>query len=253
MTVLIQEMSQTVISAINRGTFKVADWTLLPKKGVLHDFLDNHPRLRDYITRLSEQRKERKRIRRGFEIQDPDEDRRGSGGRPRTPEEAEKAEKALERLAAEPPPGTEHDLARELAVTIKSVAHDVRADPPKRYDYAQWVHFTKLIRFSRRSQEEVELLEEEEGLVEWDWLGEDSPMLADITEAEWVLDRLCESLNRYTKAQARKVCLAPSVSHLALSILSSLSRLADATVVPHRSDLTRMPAPPCQTPLGEDI
>jgi len=39
--------------------------------------------------------------------------------------------------------------------------------------------------------------------VEWDWIGEDSPMLADVGESEWVLDRLCESLNRYTRKQAR--------------------------------------------------
>ncbi len=30
-------------------------------------------------------------------------------------------------------------------------------------------------------------------------------MLADITEAEWVLDRLCESLNRYTRRQSTRV------------------------------------------------
>lgn len=75
------------------------------------------------------------------------------------------------------------------------------------------MRFTKLIRFSRRDrvqdletiEEEFAAQEEEEGLVEWDWLGADSPMLADITEAEWVLNRLCESLSRYTKRQANLI------------------------------------------------
>ncbi len=39
--------------------------------------------------------------------------------------------------------------------------------------------------------------EDEQGLVEWDWIGENSPMLADEGESEWLLDRLCESLDRY--------------------------------------------------------
>ena len=44
---------------------------------------------------------------------------------------------------------------------------------------------------------------EEEGLINWDWIGEDGPMFAP-EEAEFLLDRLCESLTRYMKSQARK-------------------------------------------------
>ena len=51
------------------------------------------------------------------------------------------------------------------------------------------------------SKEELEREEEEEGIVDWDWIGEDSPMLAEETESEWVLDRLCESLGRYMRKQ----------------------------------------------------
>jgi potassium channel subfamily K len=225
MTVLISEMSKTVGASINRGTFRLADFTLLPKKGVFKDFLDQHTTLRDWLADLAQQRQERRRIERGFEVQDPDEEmarRPTRRSRPRSPppgDEGEQQEQqeqeqqqqqqqtpTLEQLAAEDDDkDTEHDLARELALAIKSVAQDLRADPPRRYEYEQWVHFTKLIRFSNKSREEVEEIDEAEGLVDWDWIGEDSPMLADITEAEWVLDRLCESLNRYTRTQASKV------------------------------------------------
>ena len=135
----------------------------------------------------------------------------------------------------------EHDLARDLFQTIKSVAHDFRSEKPKRYTYEEWSHFTKLVRFSRRQRQRRQRRrqpweeyndsddddyenyleqrddegegenEEDDGdddsndPIEWDWIGEGSPMLADITEAEWVLDRLCESLNRYTRRQAEKV------------------------------------------------
>jgi potassium channel subfamily K len=43
--------------------------------------------------------------------------------------------------------------------------------------------------------------EDEYGLLNWDWIGENSPMLATQTEPEWVLDRLCESLIRYVSTQ----------------------------------------------------
>ena len=75
----------------------------------------------------------------------------------------------------------------------------MKSDPPRRYTYEQWAEYTRLIRFSRCSREELGEEEEEEGLIEWDWIGEDSPMMAEKTESEWVLDRLCESLNRYMR------------------------------------------------------
>jgi potassium channel subfamily K len=39
----------------------------------------------------------------------------------------------------------------------------------------------------------------EEGLVNWDWIGDDSPMMSGVTESEWLLERLCESLVRLEK------------------------------------------------------
>ncbi|KAK0701674.1 hypothetical protein B0T26DRAFT_795155 [Lasiosphaeria miniovina] len=304
-TVLIQEMSRTVVSAVNRGTFTVADWTVLPKQGVLKHFLDRHPKLYGLLARLSERRQQRKRIARGFQVQDPDEEVLGShrrrpshsnrwcaaspqefdqvvavaaaptaaltappfrtvmfkldgDGDDKGPRKTASAEEpgigsagrqqqensqedggdgapypamSLEGIADEliaEPEDPSHDLARQLAMAIKSVAHDLRLVPPKRYSYEDWVHFTHLVRFSssriNKNNRHGESAgaeganennnnknddEDDEGLVEWDWIGEDSPMLADITEAEWVLDRLCESLNRYTRRQARKLPQPP--------------------------------------------
>lgn len=89
-------------------------------------------------------------------------------------------------------------LARQLALAIRHTADDLKSDPPRRYSYEEWVVYTRLIRFSRGMREEEEE-EEEGGLIEWDWIGEDSPMLAEQSESEWLLDRLCESLNRYMR------------------------------------------------------
>ncbi|KAH6673592.1 hypothetical protein B0J14DRAFT_591121 [Halenospora varia] len=202
MTILISDMSETVVTAINKGTFKLADWTIMPREGVWHDFLQAHPKIKEYLERKTKEREAKKRIEEGFPLADPDEELNT-----RTPTHNQESSlhhgKTLEKLAEEEPEKTEHELARLLAQAIRRVANDLRSPTPIKYTYEEWVEFTRLIRFSTKGEKEVESEELEEGLVEWDWIGEDSPMLADETEPEWVLERLCESLNRYTRRQAR--------------------------------------------------
>ncbi|KAJ8071776.1 hypothetical protein OCU04_002090 [Sclerotinia nivalis] len=202
MTILISDMSSTVIAAINRGTFTLADWTIMPKAGVWHDFLTNHPRLHEWLSRKTKEREAKQRIRHGFEVQNPD-DRQISIINDAEPDPESPSLGQVVEDIEEPAEHTEHDLARKLATAIKRVANDLRADKPKKYSYEEWVEFTRLIRFSAHNAKDVEKEEDDEGLVEWDWIGEDSPMLADVSESEWVLDRLCESLNRYTRRQGR--------------------------------------------------
>lgn len=202
MTVLIQEMGNTIVAAVNKGTFKIADWTVLPKKGVFHTFLDNHPVFQGWATKLSRRSRESKELKiQNALVQDgqPDGDT------------VARDKDAVLRLFADRETKTasesQHELARELAKAIKQVSRDVEANGTKKYSYVQWVHFTKLIRFSNYGEHSIGLEEEEEerGLIEWDWLGENSPMLDDCSEPVWVLERLCESLTRYTTRLA-KVC-----------------------------------------------
>jgi potassium channel subfamily K len=205
MTILISDMGETVVSAINRGTFTLADWTVMPRAGVWRDFLEEHPKLRDWLERKTKEREAKKRVEQGFPLQNPDEEAPADAADENQVLGGKDNPTKLEKLAEEPPEVTEHDLARKLALAIKRTANDLRADHPKKYSYEEWVEFTRLIRFSSKSPQEAEEEEEEDGLVEWDWIGEDSPMLADVSESEWILDRLCESLNRYTRKQAKEV------------------------------------------------
>lgn len=200
MTILISDMGDTVVSAINRGTFTLADWTVMPKKGLWHTILKDYPQLLVWLQSIDKKRQEKKRLQRGFGLADPDVEGDVAIGI----EEPKK--KTLEELATEGL--SEHQLARKLAIAIKRVAQDLQTEHHKKYSYEEWVDFTRLIRFSKyTTEEEIELQEEEQGLVEWDWIGEDSPMLSDLGESQWVLDRLCESLNRYTRRQGRLVSL----------------------------------------------
>lgn len=103
---------------------------------------------------------------------------------------------------------SESDLTKQLAFTMRRVANDMKHSPEKKYSYEEWVHFTRLVRFSRLdetvkvSKKATILLEEDEaisGLVEWDWLDSSSPMTSEQAEPEWVMDRLLESLLRTFK------------------------------------------------------
>jgi potassium channel subfamily K len=202
MTILISDMGDTVISAINRGTFTLADWTVMPKEGVWAEFLNKHMTLKTWLERKTKEREEQRRLARGFTLQDPDDE--GDAGQAPT----------LEKLAEEPADLTEHDLARKLAIAIKRMAIDLRADRPKKYTYEEWVQFTRLIRFSGNKELGGVEIDEEDGLIEWDWIGEDSPMLADVGESEWIMDRLIESLvgasNYFIELQFSKVLLRSS-------------------------------------------
>ncbi len=179
MTIFVQEMSSTVVSAVNRGTFTLADWTVLPKKGVFKDFLDSHPnapRLAQPPVRAVSGAP--RRLKRGFELQNRTTRRRRPP--PSRPSPTRPSGRRSWRSWSWP---TRSTIWRASSPRpSRASAQDLKAEAPKRYSYEDWVYFTKLIRFSKRSKEEVELIEEEEGLVQWDWIGEDSPMLADITE-----------------------------------------------------------------------
>ncbi|KAI1264222.1 hypothetical protein F5Y18DRAFT_428310 [Xylariaceae sp. FL1019] len=200
-TVLIQALSDTVVAfganlcvLINRATN-----ILLPEKGFLKTFLLANPN--HWFTRLLQRKREHDRVGAGFQLQDPEAETEVRDESGETGQQSQGENVELEELSRiEKDSHDEHHLARQLGKAIRSVAQDLRSGPPRRYSYSEWAHFTKLIRFSSgASREAVEAREDEEGLIEWDWIGEDSPMLADITESEWVLDRLCESLDRYTK------------------------------------------------------
>ena len=190
MTILISDMGDTVIASFKRGTFKLGDWTVLPKAGLWRELLEKYPWLLLWLQKKSQKAAERRRLAAGMPV-GPDEDEVD-------PAPTMEQVSELDNL-------DDQALAGKLAIAIRHTANHLKDDPPRRYGYEEWAEYTRLIRFSRLSKEEIELAEEEEGIVEWDWIGEDSPMLADSSESEWVLDRLCESLNRYMRKQGMGV------------------------------------------------
>ncbi|GFN21219.1 potassium channel [Aspergillus tubingensis] len=206
MTVLISEMSDTIVVAFKHATSVFADWTVLPQSGKYRDFLRKFPVL--YTT--LQHREENRRVNEGFHVGLENEERgtraehQHSLDHPPT--------RSLEELASEPDTasgtgsGSASTLhfAQQLAYAIQRTTRDVVEGERKRYTYEEWVEFTRLIRFTDPSPDDVVVQEDEYGILNWDWIGKTSPMLATQTEPEWVLNRLCESLIRYVDIQARQ-------------------------------------------------
>jgi hypothetical protein len=189
MTILVSDMGDTIIASYKRGTFKVGDWTVLPKKGFFREFLEAHPRLMGWLQRRLDERAKRRRIRQGFPLV--------------AREETVTVAPTLEQLA-EGHELDDHDLARRLTQAIRRTAQDLKMHSKHRYSYEEWVEYTRLIRFTkydRHVHEQLDEKEQEDGLIEWDWIGADSPMTSSQSEVEWVLDRLMESLDRYMRRQ----------------------------------------------------
>lgn len=178
-TVLIQAMSKTVVTAVNRGTFRLADFTVMPKKGVFDQFLKGTNNPASVRAWGGEQKGKAPEIgeRKWLEDVDPEI----------APDEIPPAESSTVNNATQAA-----ELAKMLCETIKAVARDVRIDPGRQYSFEEWRGFTKLIQFTQNGRGG-------EQLTEWDWIEEDSPLLADVGEAEWILERLVESLGRWVR------------------------------------------------------
>ncbi|KAI4649229.1 hypothetical protein J4E93_003543 [Alternaria ventricosa] len=226
MTILVSDLGDTVVANFKKWSDELADFTVLPKAGIWRSFLDKHPWLLRWLQRWTDQRARKKRLTRGFDISDPrsddgivdpsdPQDRESNFNDPEDREAATDIELTLHptvpALAAEAEaditsPPSQASLTRRLALSIQKVSLDLKTDD-KRYTYEEWVEFTRLIRLTSperldRNVDNDNMVSEdenEEGLVNWDWIGDDSPMVSGISESEWLMKRLLESLVRLEK------------------------------------------------------
>jgi potassium channel subfamily K, other eukaryote len=197
-TILASHLTSTVVSAFNAWSHTVADHTILPKNDrwrLLHD------RFVEWKASLPWSKARQ---------QNP-----GIGDRTITMNRTQTIRNEMFAAGLETPDihaiERQHDvdlesrqpdaavLARQLALAIRRAAKDMSMEAPRQYSYEEWVEFTRLIRFSAVASPSEVFKEADEGMIEWDWLAENSPMMAEYTEAEFVLERLCESLVRYLR------------------------------------------------------
>jgi potassium channel subfamily K, other eukaryote len=76
---------------------------------------------------------------------------------------------------------------------MQKTADDLKAFPPRRYGFEEWVEYARLIRFTMKGREELDNAEED-ALIEWE-------LLAEQKESGWLFGKLTESLVRYLRKQ----------------------------------------------------
>jgi potassium channel subfamily K len=201
-TILINDLGGTVIDSFKKGTFRFADFTILPKEGVWKEWLQSNPRLWKWLIRRKEEKERKKRLEEGLQFPSSAENIDLE-----TAEDSAALHPDLATLSKELTDDKKHEvpsdavLARRLALAIRQVAIDFKSAEAdtKFYSFEEWAELTRLIRFTSKSNDDAIAEEKEEGLIEWDWIGETSPMMSGVSEPEFVLDRLCESLGRYMR------------------------------------------------------
>ncbi|KAK6527013.1 Potassium channel [Arthrobotrys megalospora] len=111
------------------------------------------------------------------------------------------------------------ELLAALTAAIRDVGRQVAMDPKRAYEYAEWVEFTRLIRACElvkpqklkglKPGEEIlrEHIDNDEGFVLWDWIGEDSPLLYEGREPAWVQDRLTKGLEDIVTEHLKSISL----------------------------------------------
>ncbi len=205
-TILAGDLTTTVVVLFKRWSHAVADVTVLPRYGVWHagfpvggvNGKDVEKGMRPSTSESTAATPPNERDRENEREHKNDALAAGTI----SPNLADIAEQHDEDVANKGKIPDAAALARQLALAIRRAAHDLGGieKDKKKYSYEEWVEFTRLIRFSASGGVQQALQEEEdEGLIEWDWIGEDSPMMARVCEPEFVLDRLVESLVRYLR------------------------------------------------------
>lgn len=197
MTILIGDLGETVIEKFRSSASGLADFTVLPRRGVWRAVVDRRHHL--WMLDWGGRHKGHHDPGGGGDTDDDDDDE--EDGLPIGPEMTENNTPTVDDLAEEDNDNPTHqDLAKRLIKVIQRVAHDAANSKRKlhHYSYEEFVDFTQLIRFTAS---ENDWSQDDQGMIEWDWIGESSPMMAEKSEAEFVLDRLCESMARYVRSR----------------------------------------------------
>ncbi|KAF2870851.1 hypothetical protein BDV95DRAFT_629330 [Massariosphaeria phaeospora] len=191
MTILISDLGDTVIAKFKQWSSDLADFTVLPKNGVWRVLFDRYPWLLGWLQQRLAERAARRRVERGFETADPEADGEAEPdislptAQPLATSTSTSADMEPSSLA----PLTRTNLVLHLVLGIRKVSADLRLPHPKRYTYEEWLEFTRLIRFSKYAGPIAVL-------ADWDWIGEDSPLVSGLAESEWLLGRLIDTLLR---------------------------------------------------------
>lgn len=230
LTVLISNMGDTIVKGISDLTLYLGELTVLPgeygpkdkmmmgfqkftrgKLPGIGDVKENQP---GGIRMLGQGLQPT-----GRSSPDHDVDRAAGDAEKGELEEADEARDQGDDFMAD-----EHYFRYCLIKEVRSVYQHLNSQPPKKYTYDEWAYFLKLLgedeSSSKTHREAPRRVEEsgasdsdmgaagkeegDEGVKQWSWMGNRSPLMGEKEEAEWVLDRLVTTLERDLNQQRDK-------------------------------------------------
>ncbi|KAH7346453.1 potassium channel-like protein [Rhexocercosporidium sp. MPI-PUGE-AT-0058] len=236
LTILINNMGDTIVKGIRDLTLWIGNFTVLPgEKGIKAS-------VREGVSKVSREKiavggveemppgllgESEKRDGDDFSEATARNDPESAAQRERgsaTNQETRKATKYGENSHELPKSKKEYYVI--LVKEIGKVMRHLKSSPPKKYSFDEWAWYLKLIgedegsgethrRPLRRPRADGEGLgmvgerqEGEEGdgdeRVEWSWVGNRSPLMGGKEEAEWVLERLVKKLERELECLRRE-------------------------------------------------
>ena len=232
LTILISNMGDTVIKAIKDVVLWLGEFTLLPGEG------STRKRIKRGVKRLGVSREdggkmtgEWKEKAPGFlgdsDLQDPEKQDYNAklDKTDRLAGALEKDELGQEKEAGDRGDWLDRDIHHYhylLVKEIRNVMKDLNDSPPRKYSYHEWAWFLRLMgedeNSSRSHRKALAHAPREEGTDpesqtgiddddsdherhQWSWLGTRSPLMVETEEAEWVLERLSETLEKELRKQ----------------------------------------------------
>ena len=225
LTILISNMGDTVVKGIRDATLYLGEFTLLPGEA------STKQRVQHIAAKITGGRV----FAEGPLFEEPpgvlsnktDEDEKqhrtaGGSATDRVADQLEQDELVEARDAKDRGDKLAEDIHYHhylLVREIRTVMKQIKQSPPKEYTYDEWVWFLKLMGedegspASHRappaqvpSPEDADLQQgssddREKDKSKWSWLGYRSPLMGDVEEAEWILERLTATLEKKLKEQ----------------------------------------------------
>ncbi|KAK4697341.1 hypothetical protein P7C71_g730, partial [Lecanoromycetidae sp. Uapishka_2] len=232
LTILISNMGDTVVKGIRDLTLHLGEITVLPGeaglRGRVKQILAQSTRGKVFrgSTDIMDQPPGLDKA--GMGVGDAEKGHRGGAGAAGTDLLARKIEdQELQGAQEAQARGDElgesiHEYHYLLIKEFRTVMKHLDESPPRKYTFEEWAWFLKLMGEDEASHKShraapIEVMNDgnkepdigqgqtddanDDGVRQWSWLGNRSPLMGETEEAEWVLERLSITLERELKKQ----------------------------------------------------
>lgn len=221
LTILISNMGDTIVKGVRDLTIYLGEFTLLPGDvGVterlkqLAGKIRNESILSSSMARIKNQAPSFSK-----EEHHADEEKASNtdDNEHQNPGPVEDVKKSSRNLKE-----NMHEYHYLLVKESRNVMKHLSENPPRQYSYEEWAWFLKLMgqdeasakshrqapivvdksKDERPDTQQAQTDENDQSSHPWSWLGNRSPLMGEMEEAQWVLDRLSSTLERSLRKQA---------------------------------------------------